>query len=71
MLRRLRNWCKKARFKPGLVEGGGICVDGDDRSPRPAALGGFKNSRRCASNVVGFVGRMVTFEVSEDETDDL
>lgn len=62
MLIRLRNWCKKARFKPGFVDGGGI-AEMASPLPRPAARGGFRNNRRWASNVVGFVGWIVTLEV--------
>lgn len=68
MLNRLSSWCKKAKFKPGLVDGGGAPPY---PSRSPAALGGFKNSRLWASNVVDFVGWMVTLEVLEEVRLDL
>lgn len=65
ILSKLRNWCKNARFNPGFVVGGGICEAPDGPPPRPAARGGFRNSRLCASNVVGFVGYKVTLDVDD------
>lgn len=61
MLKRLRNWCRKAKLSPGFASAGGTC--GIDPSVRPEARGGCRNSRRCASNVVGFVGEIVTLDV--------
>lgn len=69
MLERLRNLCRKARFMPGFVDDGdgtvlgrpptlsGLSLDED------LSLGSSKNSLRCASKVVCFVGNMVTLEV--------
>jgi hypothetical protein len=58
ILSRLKNWCKKAKFNPGFV-----WADGTVPSPRPDTRGGFKKSRRCASNVNGFVVLIITLEV--------
>lgn len=58
MLIKLRNWCKKAKLRPGFV-----CADGMVPSPRPETFGGLRNKRRCASYVVSFVLGMITFEV--------
>jgi hypothetical protein len=64
ILHRLRNWCRNARFSPGLVVGGGI-IEPDSSSLPRADAGGFRNSLLCASNVVGFVGWILTLEVIE------
>src|SRR5690242_6571956 len=61
MFSRLRNWCRKARLRPGFVCGGGAC--GSVASCILAARGGCKNSRLWASKVVGLVGLMTTLDV--------
>lgn len=63
ILRRLRNWCMNAMLRPGLVLGGGTDVIWP--SPSRAALGGFRNNLRCASNVIGFVGCILTSAVDD------
>ncbi len=52
----------KATFNPGFVDGGGT-VPTNRPSPNRAALGGLRNKRRCASNVIGFVGCILTSAV--------
>lgn len=58
MLRRLRNWCKKARLRPGLV-----CAEGTVPSPKPETRGGLRKRRRCASKVKGLVLLITTLDV--------
>lgn len=58
MLIRLRNWCRNARFKPGLV-----CAAGTVPSRRPDTRGGLRNSRRWASKVSGLVVLITTLDV--------
>ncbi len=64
MLNRLKNWCMKAILSPGFVFAGGtwlsVCP-----SPSRAALGGLRNSRLCASKVIGFVGCILTSAVED------
>lgn len=58
MLIKLKNWWRKARFKPGLV-----CAAGTVPSASPDTLGGFRKRRRWASKVRGFVVWMTTLDV--------